>query len=156
MSTSVHLSLGSDVGHREQNLRTAIAKLRELGEVLAVSSFYETEPVEFTESDGPELRRRRAHQTHAATVPAKIQHIEQQMGRRRIQPKGPRNIDLDILLFGDSIISTPELEVPRIRRCNSADLYSSHLPKSRRTRDIRCSRKLCASYCKPCRPTTDR
>ena len=34
------------------------------------------------------------------------------MGRRRIQPKGPRNIDLDILLFGDSVIRTPELEVP--------------------------------------------
>ena len=34
------------------------------------------------------------------------------MGRRRIQPKGPRNIDIDILLFGDSVISTPELQIP--------------------------------------------
>jgi 7,8-dihydro-6-hydroxymethylpterin-pyrophosphokinase len=34
------------------------------------------------------------------------------MGRRRIQPKGPRNIDIDILLFGDSVVSTPELQIP--------------------------------------------
>ena len=44
----VYLSLGSNVGDREANLRAAIGKLAELGEVLAVSSFYETEPVEFT------------------------------------------------------------------------------------------------------------
>jgi 2-amino-4-hydroxy-6-hydroxymethyldihydropteridine diphosphokinase len=43
---------------------------------------------------------------------AKMLAIEQQMGRRRTRPKGPRSIDLDILLFGNSIINTPELTVP--------------------------------------------
>jgi 2-amino-4-hydroxy-6-hydroxymethyldihydropteridine diphosphokinase len=38
--------------------------------------------------------------------------FEQQLGRRRIRPKGPRNIDIDILLFDDSVISTPELQIP--------------------------------------------
>ena len=113
MQTTAYLSLGSNVGDREANLRTAISKLGELGEVLAVSSFYETEPVEFT--DQPWFINCAAAVRTELTAQqflAKIQQIEQQMGRRRIQPKGPRNIDLDILLFGDSIISTPELEVP--------------------------------------------
>ena len=48
MEKTVYLSLGSNVGDREANLRGAIATLGELGEVTAVSSFYETEPVEFT------------------------------------------------------------------------------------------------------------
>ncbi len=48
MEKIVYLSLGSNVGDREANLRTAIEKLGELGEVIAVSSFYETEPMEFT------------------------------------------------------------------------------------------------------------
>lgn len=114
MQTTAYLSLGSNIGDPEGNLRTAIAKLRELVEVLAVSSFYETEPVELTEQPwflncavaaGTELTPEQ--------FLAKIQQIEQAMGRRRrIQPKGPRNIDLDILLFGDSVIRTPELEVP--------------------------------------------
>jgi 2-amino-4-hydroxy-6-hydroxymethyldihydropteridine diphosphokinase len=43
---------------------------------------------------------------------AKIQAIEQEMGRRRVQPKGPRSIDIDVLLFGNSVISAPQLEVP--------------------------------------------
>src|SRR5512142_2605650 len=45
---TVYISLGSNTGDREQNLRTAIERLRELGEVKAVSSIYETEPVEYT------------------------------------------------------------------------------------------------------------
>jgi 2-amino-4-hydroxy-6-hydroxymethyldihydropteridine diphosphokinase len=113
VQTTVDLSLGSNVGSREANLRTAISKLGELGEVLAVSSFYETEPVEFT--DQPWFLNC-AVAVRTELLPkqflAKIQEIEQQMGRRRIQPKGPRNIDIDILLIGDSIISTPQLEVP--------------------------------------------
>jgi 2-amino-4-hydroxy-6-hydroxymethyldihydropteridine diphosphokinase len=43
---------------------------------------------------------------------AKVLAIEQRMGRRRLQPKGPRTIDIDILLFGNSVISTPQLDVP--------------------------------------------
>ena len=44
----VYLSLGSNVGDRAENLRTAIHHLGRLGKVVAVSSFYETEPVELT------------------------------------------------------------------------------------------------------------
>ncbi len=113
MGTTAYLSLGSNIGDREENLRAAIAKLGELGEIVAVSSFYETEPVDFTAQPWflncavslcTELKPK--------LFLSKIQVIEQQMGRRRIQPKGPRNIDIDILLLGDSVISTPELQIP--------------------------------------------
>jgi 2-amino-4-hydroxy-6-hydroxymethyldihydropteridine diphosphokinase len=113
VQTTAYLSLGSNIGDRERNLRSAIEKLGELGEVLAVSSFYETEPVEFTDQPwflncAVAVRTERTAQQFLAG----IQAIEQQMGRRHIQPKGPRNIDLDILLFGDFVISAPRLEVP--------------------------------------------
>lgn len=110
MQPTAYLSLGSNLGDRAQNLRAAIARL---GGVLAVSSFYETEPVEFTNQPwflncAVAVRTKLTPQQFLA----KIQAIEQDMGRRRIQPKGPRNIDIDILLFGDSILRTLELEIP--------------------------------------------
>ena len=113
MATTVYLSLGSNVGDREENLRSAITKLRDLGEIAAVSSFYETEPVEFTAQPWF-LNCAVAVRTEltAEIFLSKIQAIEQQMGRRRIQPKGPRNIDIDILLFGASVIATLQLQIP--------------------------------------------
>ena len=113
MEKTVYLSLGSNVGDRESNLRTAIAKLGELGAVTAVSSFFETEPVEFTAQPwflncAVALRTELMPKTFLSRVMA----IEQQMGRRRVQPKGPRTIDIDILLFGNAVINAPQLEVP--------------------------------------------
>jgi 2-amino-4-hydroxy-6-hydroxymethyldihydropteridine diphosphokinase len=112
---TVYLSLGSNLGDREANLRTAIEKLAELGEVMAVSSFYETEPMEFTAQPwflncAVALRT----EVMPKLLLSKALAIEQQMGRRRIQPKGPRAIDIDILLFGNSVIHTPQLDVPHV------------------------------------------
>jgi 2-amino-4-hydroxy-6-hydroxymethyldihydropteridine diphosphokinase len=109
----VYLSLGSNLGDREANLRTAIEKLDEIGEVTAVSSFFETEPVEFTAQPWF-LNCAVAMMTELMpkTLLAKLLAIEQHMGRRRMQPKGPRLIDIDILLFGNSAISAPGLEIP--------------------------------------------
>lgn len=113
MAKTAYLSLGSNLGDRGQSLRAAISKLRELGDVDAVSSFYETEPVDFTAQP---WFLNCAVAIRTELMPelflSKIQMIEQQMGRRRIQPKGPRNIDIDILLFDDSVIATPELQIP--------------------------------------------
>ena len=113
MEKAVHLSLGSNVGDRAGNLRAAIDKLKALGEVTAVSSFYETEPVEFTAQPWF-LNCAVALKTELMPklFLTKIVAIEQQMGRRRIQPKGPRTIDIDILLFGNAVISAPQLQVP--------------------------------------------
>lgn len=113
MEKTVYLSLGSNVGDREANLRAAIEKLAELGKVAAVSSFYETEPVEFTAQPWF-LNCAVAVRTHLMPklFLAKVLAIEQQMGRRRLQPKGPRSIDIDILMFGNSVICTAQLDVP--------------------------------------------
>jgi len=110
---TVYLSLGSNVGDREANLQAAIEKLQELGEVIAVSSFFETEPVEFIAQP---WFLNCAVAVRTELMPklflSKMLAIEQQMGRRRNRPKGPRTIDIDILLFGSSVISAPQLEVP--------------------------------------------
>lgn len=113
MKKTVYLSLGSNVGDREENLRVAIAKARQLGEVVAVSSFYETEPVDFTAQPWF-LNCAIAVRTELMpkTFLSKVQAIEHELGRRRIQPKGPRTLDIDVLLFGNSTISSRELEVP--------------------------------------------
>ncbi len=91
----------------------AITRLRALGEVVAVSSFYETEPVEFTAQDWF-LNCAVALNTEKTPkeLLAGILDIEQQLGRRRGRQKGPRIIDVDILLFGDSIVEDPGLRIP--------------------------------------------
>lgn len=113
MEKTVYLSLGSNVGDRETNLRDAIVRLGDLGEVTSVSSFYETEPIEFTAQPWF-LNCAVALRTNLMPklFLSKILFLEQQMGRRRAQPKGPRTIDIDILLFGNSVISAPQIEVP--------------------------------------------
>ena len=115
MEKTVYLSLGSNVGDREANLGSAIEKLAELGDVLAVSSFYETEPMEFTAQPwflncAVALRTKLMPKLFLSKALA----IEQQMGRRRSQPKGPRTIDIDILLFGNSVVHTAQLDVPHV------------------------------------------
>jgi 2-amino-4-hydroxy-6-hydroxymethyldihydropteridine diphosphokinase len=113
MHKRVYLSLGSNVGDRAANLRTAINRVSSLGDVMAVSSFYETEPVEFAaqpwflncavELDTEKMPKQ---------LLAGILDIEREMGRRRVQKKGPRTLDIDILLFGNSIIQTKGLTIP--------------------------------------------
>ena len=113
MHELVYLSLGSNIGDRAANLNAAIDRLRVLGEVVAVSSFYETEPVEFI-AQAWFLNCAVALDTEKTPqqLLAGIVDIEQQLGRRRGRKKGPRIIDLDILLFGNSIVDDPGLTIP--------------------------------------------
>lgn len=113
MPDRVYLSLGSNLGDREKHLREAIEGIRLLGRVVTVSSIYETEPVEFT--DQPEfLNCAAALETPltAAQLMKRLLGIETAMGRQRVQKKGPRIIDIDILLFGDAIVDAPDLKIP--------------------------------------------
>jgi 2-amino-4-hydroxy-6-hydroxymethyldihydropteridine diphosphokinase len=109
----VYLSLGSNLGDPVANLNGAIAELRTLGEVAAVSSFYETEPVELAAQP---WFLNCAVKLDTEKMPKQLMSgildLEQKMGRRRQQKKGPRIIDIDILLFGTSIIETKGLTIP--------------------------------------------
>jgi len=113
MHKLVYLSLGSNLGDLAANLNAAITGLRGLGEVAAVSSFYETEPVEITAQP---WFLNCAVKLDTEKMPKQLMSgildLEKEMGRRRQQNKGPRSIDIDILLFGNSIIETKGLTIP--------------------------------------------
>ena len=118
MPNLAYLSLGSNVGDRQTHLRDAIARLGAVGRVSAVSSVYETEPVEVTDQAwflncAVVLETTKT----PAELMAALLHIEQEMGRRRTRNKGPRTIDMDILLFEDAIsggiiTDSPQLTIP--------------------------------------------
>ncbi len=101
------------MGDREANLRNAIARLQSLGRVASASSFYETEPVEVT-NQAWFLNCAVALATAQTPeqVMAGILEIEREMGRQRIQKKGPRIIDIDLLLIGDLIVNSSTLTIP--------------------------------------------
>ena len=113
MCTPVYLSIGANTGEREANLNQAIARLGELGRIDAISSFYETEPVEFTNQpwflNGVVLLETELSPGDLLTAALAI---EQAMGRYCTQSKGPRNIDIDILLYGDTVLQTEGLDIP--------------------------------------------
>jgi len=114
---TVYLSLGSNVGEREANLRAAIAALPAAGvRVTRVSAFYETEPVDYLDQawflncvvEGET-------ETRAVELLRSLREIETRMGSKKLVAKGPRLIDMDILLYGQETIETPELQVPHPR-----------------------------------------
>jgi len=113
MPSLAYLSLGSNVGDREAQLQDAQNRLGSAGRVAAVSSFYETEPVEFTQQPWF-LNCVVAFETRQTPqeLMTSILRIEEEMGRRRTQKKGPRTIDVDILLFDDTILDSPEVTIP--------------------------------------------
>ena len=117
MHKTVYLSLGSNLGDREENLRTAIARLTDFGNVAAVSSFYETEPVDVPAQQPWFLNCAVKFETEKMPrqLMSAILTLEQGMGRQRRQNKSPRTVDIDVLLFGSSIIELPSLTVPHPR-----------------------------------------
>jgi 2-amino-4-hydroxy-6-hydroxymethyldihydropteridine diphosphokinase len=113
MPELAYLSLGSNVGDREAQLREAIRRLGSVGRVLLVSPIYETEPVDFTAQP---IFLNCVVALETSCTPAQLMQqllaIEKEMGRERIHKKGPRTIDLDILLFGNEVVDTPGLTIP--------------------------------------------
>jgi len=113
MPELAYLSLGSNVGDREGQLLDAIRRLGAVGRVQLVSPIYETEPVDFTAQP---MFLNCVIALETSSRPARLMQqliaIEMAMGRERIQKKGPRTIDLDILLFGNEIVNTPDLMIP--------------------------------------------
>ena len=116
-SAKTYLSLGSNVGDRHANLREAIAALERIGvRVLRVSSIYETEPVDYLHQ-GWFLNC--VVEAETALEPlallCALRGIEVAMGSTKPVPKGPRLIDMDVLLYGNETVDTAELQVPHPR-----------------------------------------
>jgi 2-amino-4-hydroxy-6-hydroxymethyldihydropteridine diphosphokinase len=114
---TVYLSLGSNMGDRAGNIARAIAALGQRGvRVTQDSSLYETEPLEIKEQPWF-LNCAIAAETElpAEQVMGVLLEIERKMGRERVLPKGPRLIDMDILLYGSDIARGPGLEIPHPR-----------------------------------------
>jgi 2-amino-4-hydroxy-6-hydroxymethyldihydropteridine diphosphokinase len=114
---TIYLSLGSNIGGREANLEAALAKLPGIGvRVLRVSPVYETEPVEVTDQ-----RRFLNLVVEAETelfpvqLLTRLQQVERDLGRVRTVAKGPRTIDIDILLYAQAVVQRPDLVIPHPR-----------------------------------------
>ncbi len=105
------------MGDRQRRLDAALDLLRAAGvAIVRVSRVYETEPQELRAQPWflnlvaeAETRLFPLQLLHA------IHRVEQRLGRRRMVEKGPRTIDIDILLFGGFVVATDELQIPHPR-----------------------------------------
>ena len=111
---TAYVALGSNLGDKEANLRKALELLQERGvEIVKTSTFISTEPYGVT--DQPQFLNG-VCEVRTSLVPLALLHtlleIEQEMGRVRLRHWGERNIDLDLLLYEDVVLDTPELKLP--------------------------------------------
>lgn len=114
---TVYLSLGSNLGDKEQNLMSAISEIaRRIGDITAQSAFLETEPWGY---DSKNTFLNAAVRVETELSPLDLLHttqqIERDLGRTHKSQQGlyhDRTIDIDILLYDDLHIQTPELTIP--------------------------------------------
>ena len=117
LKQTAYLSLGSNVGDRARNLRDAIRALETTGvHIVCVSSLYETEPVDYLDQAWfLNMAIEAETELGALELLRALRQIETQMGSKKLIAKGPRLIDMDILLYGEQVIDTPKLQVPHPR-----------------------------------------
>jgi 2-amino-4-hydroxy-6-hydroxymethyldihydropteridine diphosphokinase len=113
----IYLSLGSNLGDRAANLESAIEALPEIGvRVLRRSSFYETEPVDFLAQP---WFLNCVVEAETSLAPRQLleglQAVERKLGSKKLVPRGPRIIDLDILFYDADIIHEAGMEIPHPR-----------------------------------------
>jgi 2-amino-4-hydroxy-6-hydroxymethyldihydropteridine diphosphokinase len=111
---TVYLGLGSNLGDRAANLKLAAEELAsERLTVLRVSSVWETAPRDVL--DQPFFLNQ-VIEVETDLFPLQLferaKQVERRMGRVKSQPKGPRMIDIDVLLYGDAVVNVPGLEIP--------------------------------------------
>lgn len=113
---SVYLSLGSNMGNREENLKKALGFLSERTQLEKLSSVYDTTPV--GNENQPRFLNmvcRVSTMLQPVALLTMIKDVENKLGRRPKTHNLPRPIDIDILFYGDQIISTPDLVIPHPR-----------------------------------------
>jgi 2-amino-4-hydroxy-6-hydroxymethyldihydropteridine diphosphokinase len=112
----LYLSLGSNLGDRLANLRTAISSLPPKIQLHAQSSIYETDPWGYTDQPAfLNLVIKAGTISDPFSTLAYLKAIEESMGRQETFRFGPRLIDLDILFYDDITIDSPNLTIPHPR-----------------------------------------
>jgi 2-amino-4-hydroxy-6-hydroxymethyldihydropteridine diphosphokinase len=114
---NAYLSIGSNIGDRAHNILIALDALPSHGICIRKkSSLYETEPVELAAQD---WFLNCVTEVETDLQPGELMRvllkIERSVGRERLVPKGPRIIDMDIVLFGSTVVKQPRLEIPHPR-----------------------------------------
>ncbi len=114
---TIYLSLGSNVGDRAAQLAAAAEALRAAGvRVARQSSLYATEPVDVPEQN---WFLNCAVEAETSLMPRQLLHalqkIERRLGRKKLAVRGPRAMDVDILLYGSSVVRAADLEIPHPR-----------------------------------------
>lgn len=113
LKNAAYLSLGSNINNPALQVSQAINRLKRLGLVERVSSFYNTEPIGFVEQPwflNCSLKLCTALDPRGLLDG--LLEIEHDMGRTRTRTKGPRIIDIDLLLYNEDVINEPNLRVP--------------------------------------------
>ena len=119
---SAYVALGANLGDAAQSVRDALAHLDALDGTRMVchSSLYRSAPVD---SSGPDYINAVAELSTRLTAPellAQLQQLERAAGRERSFRNAPRTLDLDLLLYGDAHIDSPQLQVPHPRMSQRA------------------------------------
>ena len=114
---NVYAGLGANLGHARQSIDSAILALGKLPETLLVgrSSFYQSAPFQ---ADGPDYTNAVVHlrtRLNAIDLLRAFQSVEDLAGRERPYHNAPRTLDIDLLLYGNGNIQSPELQVPHPR-----------------------------------------
>ncbi|MES2983300.1 MAG: 2-amino-4-hydroxy-6-hydroxymethyldihydropteridine diphosphokinase [Verrucomicrobiota bacterium] len=118
----VAIALGSNLGNREANIAAAIDELRQIarpGEPFLTASFYDTEP-QNCPPDSPRFLNTAVDFDYPGTDPLELlqqtQALEKKLGREAHPIRNaPRIIDIDILIFGDTTLDHPKLQLPHPR-----------------------------------------
>jgi GTP cyclohydrolase-4 len=110
----VYLSLGSNMGEKQENLLRAMDYISQRLRIEKKSSVYDTEPVgDVKQPRFLNMVCRVSTSLPPATLLSVLKGIESKMGRLPVHPaNSPRPIDIDILLYGDQIVDTPDLKIP--------------------------------------------
>jgi len=116
-TVNAYVSLGSNLGDRAGNLLLAIRGMLDAGlEVTRLSQIYETEPVEtFAQPLFLNMVAEVRANNNPEELMTRLLQVEKSLGRTRDLAKGPRTIDLDLLLYGDHIVNTKVLTLPHPR-----------------------------------------
>ena len=111
--SSIYLSLGSNIGNRENNLKLALKELSEILRIKKISSIYETEPLLYQKQDNFfNIVVEVSYFDEAESLLKNIKAIEKKMGREATLRFGPRIIDIDIIFFNGQEINDESLTIP--------------------------------------------